>query len=198
MPAWRSCRTSPCSRRGAGGDSEHPDRRAPAHRRTFHQRWTGDSRGTRRRRLDSICSGTSRASPPRLRASRRPPEPQRARLPTASLSDDVAMRHFAAIPRLRKLRAQETRGDRRRLRGAEPVADSRGVLGTRVPELRQPRIRGAVADAGAAQPRHRLQERRRPARSSTLPLFPALRELTPIDVQDAGFRHVGNASGWNA
>src|SRR5439155_15486934 len=26
---------------------------------------------------------------------------------------------------------------------------------------------------------------------STLPQFPALRELTPIDVKDAGFRHVG-------
>ena len=28
--------------------------------------------------------------------------------PTATLSDDEAMRHFAAIPRLRKLRAQGT------------------------------------------------------------------------------------------
>jgi hypothetical protein len=26
---------------------------------------------------------------------------------------------------------------------------------------------------------------------STLPLFPALRELTPIDVKDDSFRHVG-------
>ena len=49
---------------------------------------------------------------------------------------DEAMRQIAAIPRLRQLQAQGAIGGRRRLGGAEPLADSGIHLGPRVSELR--------------------------------------------------------------
>ena len=71
------------------------------------------------------------------------------------------MRHIAAMPRLRRLRAQETVATDD---GFEALSQSKtleGFWGRECPELRQPRIRRALEDAGAARPRRQLQERRR-------------------------------------
>jgi hypothetical protein len=106
------------------------------------------------------------------------------------LSNDVAMRHFAAIPRLRKLRAQgtvatddgfEALSRSRTLEGLwtreTPHLGSRGFLAlSTMPSLRRLGVSCKnVGDAALA----------------TLSRFPALRELTPIDVGDDGFRHIG-------
>jgi hypothetical protein len=106
------------------------------------------------------------------------------------LSDDVALRHIAAIPRLKRLRIQEsvaTDDGFVALAGSQtiegiwgrvcPSFGSRGFVAfSKMPALRSLGIGcGNVDDAALA----------------TLPGFPALRELTPIDFQDDGFRHVG-------
>jgi hypothetical protein len=106
------------------------------------------------------------------------------------LSDDAAMRHIAAMPRLRKLRAQGTVATDRgfealsrsttleRLWGREcPNLGSRGFVAlSRMPALGALGVSCKQVDDEAL---------------ATLPRFPALRELTPIDVTDEGFRHVG-------
>jgi hypothetical protein len=108
----------------------------------------------------------------------------------SALSDNVAMGHFAAIPRLRKLRAQgtvatdegfEALGRSRTLEQLwtreTPHLGSRGFLAlSRMPALRTLGVscKQVSDDALAA-----------------LPDFPSLRELTPIDVIDPGFRHIG-------
>jgi len=102
----------------------------------------------------------------------------------------VSMRHMAAIPRLRRLRAQnavatdegfEALSQSRTLEefwGREcPNFGSRGFVAfSRMPALRTLGIGCKNVDDSAL---------------ASLPLFPALRELTPIGVQDDGFRHVG-------
>jgi hypothetical protein len=106
------------------------------------------------------------------------------------LSDNIAMTHIAAMPRLRRLRAQGTVATDE---GFEALSQSKTLeffwgrecpyLGSRgfVALSKMPALKGLgvsckkVADDALA----------------TLPDFPALRELTPIDVQDPGFRHVG-------
>jgi hypothetical protein len=106
------------------------------------------------------------------------------------LSSDAAMHHIAAIPRLRKLRVQESAAtddgsvalsNSRTLEsiwGREcPHFGSRGFIAlSTMPALRGFGIGCKNVDDAAL---------------STLPDFPALRELTPIGFQDAGFRHVG-------
>lgn len=107
------------------------------------------------------------------------------------LTDDTAMRYIGAMPRLRKLRAQGTVAtddgfaalsqsqtleflwtgrDRLNLGGRGFVALSR------MPALRGLGVSCKNVDDQAL---------------STLPHFRALRELTPIDVKDEGFRHIG-------
>jgi hypothetical protein len=106
------------------------------------------------------------------------------------LSDNVAMRHIAAIPRLRRLRAQETVATDE---GFEALSRSRtleflwgrdcgnlGGLGF-VALSRMPALRGLGVTCKNVDD----------AALSTLPEFPALRELTPIGMKDDGFRHVG-------
>ena len=106
------------------------------------------------------------------------------------LSGDVAMRHIAALPRLRKLRAQESVAtddgfvELSRSRSLEgfwgrecPNFGSRGFAAfSQMPSLRSLGVGCKNVDDAAL---------------STLPQFPALRELTPIGFQDAGFRHIG-------
>ncbi len=106
------------------------------------------------------------------------------------LSDNVAMRHIAAMPRLRKLRAQGTVATDE---GFEALSQSKTLesfwgrecpnLGSRgfVALSKMPALRGLGVSCRNVDD----------AALSSLPRFPALRELTPIDVQDAGFRHVG-------
>lgn len=107
----------------------------------------------------------------------------------ADAKDDW-MPRTAALPRLRFLSAQDTTaGDD----GFEALAASRSIefiWGRRCHNLqargftalaRMPRLRGLsvscrnVSDDGVA----------------ALPAFPALRELMPMDVPDAGYRHIG-------
>jgi hypothetical protein len=106
------------------------------------------------------------------------------------LSDDVAMVHIAAMPRLKRLRIQESvatddgfvaLAKSQSIEGIWgrvcPNFGSRGFLAfSKMPSLRSLGIGCKnVNDAALA----------------ALPEFPALRELTPIDFQDDGFRHVG-------
>jgi hypothetical protein len=106
------------------------------------------------------------------------------------LSDDDAMRYIAAIPRLRKLRAQGTVATDRgfialsrsrtleRFWGREcPNLTGEGFVAlSKMPALRSLGVSCKKVDDAAL---------------SSLPSFPALRDLTPIDVLDEGFRHVG-------
>jgi hypothetical protein len=106
------------------------------------------------------------------------------------LSDDRAMIHIASIPRLKKLRAQgSTATDNgfislsrssslERFWGREaPNLTGRGFVAlSAMPGLRELGISCKGVDDDAL---------------SSLPKFPALRDLTPIDVKDEGFRHVG-------
>ena len=106
------------------------------------------------------------------------------------LSDDEAMRHIGSIPRLRKLRAQGTVATDdgfialSRSRSLEkfwgrecPNLTGRGFVAlSKMPALRSLGVSCKNVDDEAL---------------SSLPRFPALQQLTPIDVQDEGFRHVG-------
>ena len=106
------------------------------------------------------------------------------------LTDDVAMRHIAAMPRLRRLRAQGTvatdEGFEALSRSATieylwtretPHLGSRGFAAlSNMPALRGLGVSCKLVDDEAL---------------SLLPRFPSLRELTPIDVKDDGFRHIG-------
>lgn len=110
------------------------------------------------------------------------------------LSDDAAMRHIAAIPRLRKLRAQESAAtddgfvalsrssSLESFWGRECAGfGNRAFLAfSKMPALRGMGVSLKNVDDEAL---------------SALPLFPALRELTPIGVKDDGFRHVGRCFG---
>ncbi|HLK66559.1 MAG TPA: ankyrin repeat domain-containing protein [Bryobacteraceae bacterium] len=106
------------------------------------------------------------------------------------LSSDAAMHHIAAIPRLQRLRAQESVATDdgfvslsqsktlQRLWGRVcPNFGSRGFLAfSQMPTLQVLGVGCANVDDEAL---------------SKLPDFPALRELTPIGFTDPGFRHVG-------
>jgi hypothetical protein len=107
-----------------------------------------------------------------------------------ALSDDEAMRHFTAIPRLRKLRAQGTVATDdgfealsrsqtlENFWGREcPHLGDRGFRAlSRLPKLRDLGVSCKLVSDDAL---------------SALPHFPSLRKLTPIDVTDPGFRHIG-------
>jgi hypothetical protein len=107
-----------------------------------------------------------------------------------ALTDNVAMRHIGALPTLRKLRAQESVATDEgfealsRSRTLEnlwgrvcPNFGSRGFIAlSTMPALRRFGIGCKNVNDDAL---------------SRLPQFPALREITPIDFQDDGFRHIG-------
>jgi hypothetical protein len=106
------------------------------------------------------------------------------------LSDDLAMQHIAQIPRLRRLRIQESAATDdgfealsrspsiTHIWGREcPHFASRGFLAlSKMPVLRGFGISCKNVDDHAL---------------STLPDFPSLRELTPIGFRDDGFAHIG-------
>ena len=110
------------------------------------------------------------------------------------LSNDRAMSHYAAIPRLKKLRAQGTAATDEgfiALSASRSLADlwtrtspkltSRGFAAlSRMPALRSLGVGcEGVDDEGL----------------STLPDFPALRHFTAAGVADGGFRYVGQCAG---
>ena len=106
------------------------------------------------------------------------------------LSDDVALLHIAAMPRLKRLQIQESVASDEgfvALAKSQTIEQiwgrvcqnfgSRGFVAfAKMPALRTLGIGCKDVDDDAL---------------STLPDFPALRELTPIDFQDDGFRHIG-------
>lgn len=106
------------------------------------------------------------------------------------LSDDEAMGYFAAMPRLRRLRIQETAATDA---GFEALSRSTSLafiwgrdcngLGNRgfIALSRMPSLRGFGLSLKHVDDRA----------LATLPQFPALRELTPIGAQDSAFAHIG-------
>ena len=106
------------------------------------------------------------------------------------LANDESMAHIAAIPRLKKLRAQGSAASDdgflalaksqslEEFWGREaPGLSSRGFTGfAQMPNLRTLGVSLKNVDDSAL---------------ALLPAFPALRKLTPIDVVDDGFRHIG-------
>jgi hypothetical protein len=106
------------------------------------------------------------------------------------LSDDVALRQFALIPRLRRLRIQETVATDDGFEALSRSQTLEGIWGrhcenlgnrgfvalSRLPSLRALGVSCRHVDDDAL---------------ATLPSFPELRELTPIAMKDAGFVHVG-------
>ena len=106
------------------------------------------------------------------------------------LSDNVAMRHIAAMPRLRRLRAQGTVATDE---GFEALSQSKTIeyiWGRECPNLgsrgfialsKMPALRGLGVSCKNVEDEA----------LSSLPQFPALQELTPIDVKDNGFAHIG-------
>jgi len=110
-----------------------------------------------------------------------------------TLSDNVAMRHIGALPKLRKLRAQESVATDEGFEALSrsrtldnlwgrvcPNFGSRGFIAlSTMPALRRIGIGCKHVDDAAL---------------ASLPHFPALREITPIDFQDDGFRHIGRCA----
>lgn len=104
--------------------------------------------------------------------------------------DDEAMEHIAAVPRLRMLMGQ---GAVASDTGWEALSRSKTleyIWGRECPNLTS---RGFRALAGMPTLRGLGVSCKNvdDAALSLLPNFPALRELMPMDVPDAGFRHVG-------
>lgn len=103
---------------------------------------------------------------------------------------DEAMRHIAAIPRLRMLMCQDTKASDA---GFEALSHSQsieyiwgrkcyGLTGRGFAALAaMPALRGLAVSCKNVDD----------AALSLAPRFPALRGLMPMDVPDAGFRHVG-------
>jgi ankyrin repeat protein len=109
------------------------------------------------------------------------------------LCDDEAMRHIGAIPGLRMLMGQGTVATDH---GFEALSRSRTLeylWGRECPNLTgrgfaalssMPALRGIAVSCKFVDD----------AALSALPRFPALRELMPMDVPDAGFRHIGRCA----
>jgi hypothetical protein len=110
-----------------------------------------------------------------------------------ALSDDVAMGHFAAMPRLRRLRAQGAVATDEGFAALSQSKTIQFIWGRECPNFRS---RGFVALSRMPALRgfgiscKQVDDQA----LSTLPAFPSLRELTPIDVKDDGFRHVGRCA----
>jgi len=106
------------------------------------------------------------------------------------LCNDEAMRHIAAIPRLRMLMAQGTVATNKGFAALSRSPTLEYLWGRECPNLsgrgfvalsKMPSLRGLAVSCKNVDDES----------LSTLPRFPALRELMPMDVTDAGFRHVG-------
>jgi hypothetical protein len=110
------------------------------------------------------------------------------------LCNDVAMRHIAAIPGLRGLVAQGTVATDD---GFTALARSRSIeyiWGRECPNLKG-RGFAALATMPALVGLGVSCKHVDDAALSTLPSFPSLRQLMPMDVSDDGFRHVGACAG---
>jgi hypothetical protein len=106
------------------------------------------------------------------------------------LCDDEAMRHIGAIPRLRMLMGQGTVATDKGFAALSRSQTIEYIWGRECPNLTgrgfaalsaMPALRGLAVSCKLVDD----------AALATLPRFPALRALMPMDVSDAGFRHVG-------
>lgn len=109
------------------------------------------------------------------------------------LSDDVAMGHIAAIPRLRQLRAQESVATDAGFEALGRSETLEGFWGRVCPHFGNRGFK-AFAAMPALQRLGVGCANVDDATLALLPQFPALRELTPIGVEDDGFRHVGRCA----
>jgi hypothetical protein len=110
------------------------------------------------------------------------------------LCDDEAMRQIGGLPRLRMLLAQEPAAGDDGFAGLSRSATLEYLWGRECPNLTG---RGFAAMAAMASLKGlavscKLVD---DASLAMLPRFPSLRALMPMDVSDAGFRHVGRCEG---
>jgi len=107
-----------------------------------------------------------------------------------ALSDDEAMRHIGAMPRLRRLRAQGTVATDD---GFEALSRSRTLEGFWTRDCESLGDRGflALSTMPALRSLGVSCKNVSDAALAALPRFPSLRELTPIGMTDRGFAHVG-------
>ena len=107
-----------------------------------------------------------------------------------ALCNDEAMRHIAAMPRLRMLMGQGTVASDDGFAALSRSQTIEYIWGRECPHLTgrgfaamaaMPALKGLAVSCAHVDD----------AALSTLPRFPALRELMPMDVTDEGFRHVG-------
>jgi hypothetical protein len=106
------------------------------------------------------------------------------------LCNDEAMRHIAAIPRLRMLMGQGTVAGDDGFAALSRSQTIEYIWGRECPNLKGrgfAALAAMPALAGLAVSCKHVGD----AALSTLPRFPALRELMPMDVTDDGFRHLG-------
>ncbi|HEV8263650.1 MAG TPA: hypothetical protein VGQ06_01785 [Gemmatimonadales bacterium] len=108
----------------------------------------------------------------------------------AERCDDVAMRHIAAIPKLRMLMGQGTVASDDGFAALSRSQTIEYIWGRECPNL-QGRGFAALAAMPALRGLAVSCQRVEDAALSALPRFPALQELLPMDVPDEGFRHVG-------
>ena len=106
------------------------------------------------------------------------------------LCDDEAMRRIAALPRLRMLMGQGTVAGDEGFTALSRSSTIEYIWGRECPNLtgrgfralaRMPSLKGLAVSCRNVDDEA----------LSTLPRFPALQELMPMDVRDEGFRHVG-------
>jgi hypothetical protein len=110
-----------------------------------------------------------------------------------SICNDTAMRHIAAIPRLRMLMAQGTVATDDGFESLSRSQTIEYIWGRECPNLRgrgfaalgrMPALRGLAVSCKTVDD----------ASLAALPRFPALTWLLPMDVPDEGFRHVGGCA----
>ena len=108
--------------------------------------------------------------------------------------DDAAMRCISALPRLRMIMAQGTVASDEGFAALSRSPTLEHIWGRECPHLGG---RGftALADMPALRGLGVSCKGVDDAALSVIPRFPSLRELVPMDVPDAGFRHVGACEG---
>jgi len=109
------------------------------------------------------------------------------------LCNDTAMRHIAAIPRLRMLMAQGTVAGDDGFGALSRSQTIEYIWGRECPNLGGRGFRALAAMPalrGIAVSCKHVDD----TALAALPDFPALRELMPMDVTDEGFRHVGRCA----
>ncbi len=109
------------------------------------------------------------------------------------LCDDDAMRHIASLPKLRMLMGQGTVATDDGFRSLSQSQTIEYFWGRECPNLtnsgfaalsHMPALKGLAASCKFVDD----------AALATLPDFPSLRELVPIDVRDDSFRHIGRST----